>query len=248
MLDYFRHRAICFPKPGATRVASRTIHWVITTVFSTLCSKNGDAERRVPAWLAAMLTLVWCLAWLPQSAAADPRGGAITVVQMRLEQADDGVYLSAQVQFKLPQSVEEVLEKGIAIYFVAESEVYRERWYWTNLKVAQAARYMRLAYQPLSQRWRLNVSPAPITNAGFGLSLGQNFDTLADALDAVRRVGRMRLGDVSEIGDAAVYPVTFRFRLDTSQLPQPFQIPGFGQSDWDISIEQSARLPLEKAQ
>ncbi|MEJ8815913.1 DUF4390 domain-containing protein [Variovorax ureilyticus] len=189
-----------------------------------------------------------CLAWFPGAAKADPHGASVT--QMRLEQADDGIYLTAQVQFELPTLVEEVLEKGIAIYFVAEAEVYRERWYWTDLKVAQAARHMRLAYQPLSRRWRLNVSPVPITNAGFGVSLNQNFDTLADALDGVRRVGRMRLGDLSEIGDAQDHPVTFRFRLDTSQLPRPFQfqIGGLGgQPDWNIAIEKSARLPLEKA-
>ena len=192
-----------------------------------------------------MLILVGFLAFLPALAAADPHGAAVT--QMRLEQADDGVYLTAQVQFELPPSIEEVLEKGIAVYFVAEAELYRERWYWTDLKVAQATRHMRLAYQPLTRRWRLNVSPVPITNAGFGVSLNQNFDTLADALDGVRRVGRMRLGDAAEIGDEGVQPVTFRFRLDTSQLPRPFQISAFGQSDWNISIEKSARLPLEKA-
>jgi hypothetical protein len=191
------------------------------------------------------LLIAWCLAWLPRPVSAGTYGAAVT--QIRLERADDGVYLTAQVEFDLPQIVEDVLDKGIAIYFVAEAEVYRERWYWTDLKVALATRYMRLAYQPLSRRWRLNVSPAPITNAGFGVSLGQNFDTLADALDGVRRIGRMRLGDIAEIGNAERHPVSFRFRLDTSQLPRPFQVPGFGQSDWDISIEKSARLTLESA-
>lgn len=189
--------------------------------------------------------LVWALSvWLPGPARADSRSTAVT--QLRLEQADDGVYLTGQVQFDLPPVVEEVLEKGIAIYFVAEAELYRERWYWTDLKVAQAARYMRLAYQPLTRRWRLNVSPVPITNSGFGVSLNQNFDTLADALDVISRVGRMRLGDLAEIGDDATHPVAFRFRLDTSQLPRPFQIGAVGQSDWNISAEKSVRLPLEK--
>ena len=189
--------------------------------------------------------LLWALsAWLPGPARADSRSTAVT--QLRLEQADDGVYLTAQVQFDLPPVVEEVLEKGIAIYFVAEAELYRERWYWTDLKVAQAARYMRLAYQPLTRRWRLNVSPVPITNSGFGVSLNQNFDTLADALEVISRVGRMRLGDLAEIGDDATHPVAFRFRLDTSQLPRPFQIGAVGQSDWNISAEKSVRLPLEK--
>lgn len=190
--------------------------------------------------------LVWVLsAWLPGSAWADSRGPSIS--HLRLEQADDGVYLTAQVQFELPPVVEEVLEKGIAIYFVAEAELYRERWYWTDLKVAQAARYMRLAYQPLTRRWRLNVSPVPITNSGFGVSLNQNFDTLADALEAISRVGRLRLGDLTEIGDDATQPVSFRFRLDTSQLPRPFQIGAVGQTDWNISVEKSVRLPLEKS-
>src|SRR5438445_270928 len=203
------------------RVASRTMPWVTTTVSSTRCLKSRPAERRWPVRLAALLILVlaWS-AWLTGTARADSRNTAIT--QLRLEQADDGVYLTAQVQFELAPVVEEVLEKGIAIYFVAEAELYRERWYWTDLKVAQAARYMRLAYQPLTRRWRLNVSPVPITNSGFGVSLNQNFDTLADALDGVRRVGRMRLGDISEIGDESNHPVMFRFRLDTSQLPRPF--------------------------
>jgi hypothetical protein len=193
--------------------------------------------------LAAFLLLLSMSAWLPAAAA---EGHNASLSQLRLEQADDGVYLTAQVHFDLPPVIQEVLEKGIAVYFVAEAELYRERWYWTNLKVAQVARYMRLAYQPLTRRWRLNVSSVPITNAGFGVSLNQNFDTLDDALDSVRRIGRMRLGDSAEIGDAPNHDVNFQFRLDTSQLPRPFQIGAFGQSDWNISVETSARLPLEK--
>lgn len=188
--------------------------------------------------------LVWFLAWLPLPSAA--QSPPASVAQLRLEQADDGVYLTAQVEFDLQPLVEEVLEKGIAVYFVAEAEVYRERWYWTDVKVAQAARHMRLAYQPLSRRWRLNVSPVPITNAGFGVSLNQNFDTLEDALDSIRRIGRLRLGDVSEFGDDAHPLVSFRFRLDTSQLPRPFQIGVVGHADWNVSVERQARLKLEK--
>jgi Domain of unknown function (DUF4390) len=198
---------------------------------------------RRPALLAVLLFfLAYPLAWLP--AAAESRDASIS--ELRLEQADDGIYLTALVDFELPPVVAEVLEKGVAIYFVAEAELYRERWYWTDLKVAQAARYMRLAYQPLTRRWRLNVSSVPITNAGFGVSLNQNFDTLDDALDSIRRVGRLRLGDVADIGEAGTHPVNFQFRLDTSQLPRPFQIGAVGDSGWNISVDKTVRLPLEK--
>jgi hypothetical protein len=222
---------------------------VTTTASSTPCLKNARAEcrgRRGATVLAALLlACVLLLSWLPLPAAAQGRAAA-SVTQMRLEQADDGIYLTAAVQFELPSLVEEVLDKGIAIYFVAEAEVFHERWYWTDRKVAQVTRHMRLAYQPLTRRWRLNVSPVPITNSGFGVSLNQNFDTLSEALDGVRRVARLRLGDISEIGDEGPHPVSFRFRLDTSQLPRPFQIGVVGLADWNISVERSARLSLEK--
>jgi hypothetical protein len=218
--------------------------WVITTVSSTPCSKSGRTDRRDLARLAVLLVLAWMLAWLPGRVHAESHEASVT--RLRLDLGDDGVYLTAQVEFDLPPLVEDVLEKGIAVYFVAEAELYRERWYWTDRKVVEVERHMRLAYQPLTRRWRLNVSPVPIINAGFGVTLNQNFDTLQDALDAIRRVGRLRLGDVSEIGDEPLHPVTFRFRLDTSQLPRPFQIGVVGQSDWNISAERSARLPLEK--
>ena len=189
-----------------------------------------------------LLITLWALCWLPRAHASTNA----EVTQLKLERGDDGVYLSATVQFELPNLVEEVLDKGIAIYFVAEAEIYRERWYWMDSRVAQVARHMRLAYQPLTRRWRLNVSPVAITNAGFGASVSQNFDSLEDAMDAVKRVGRLRLGDVSEIGDDPVQSVVFRFRLDTSQLPRPFQIGVVGQSDWNIAVERNLKLPVEK--
>ena len=105
---------------------------------------------------------------------------------------------------------------------------------------------MRLAYQPLTRRWRLNVSPVPISNAGFGASVAQNFDSLQEALEAIKRIGRLRLADAAAIGDDPEHAVVFRFRLDTSQLPRPFQIGAVGQSDWNISVERSVKLPMEK--
>jgi hypothetical protein len=39
--------------------------------------------------------------------------------------------------------------------------------------------------------------------------------------------------------------VDFRFRLDVSQLPRPFQIGAVGESDWTISAGHQQRLVLE---
>lgn len=167
------------------------------------------------------------------------------LTQLRLERTGDDIYLSASLRFTLPGPVQDVLDKGIALYFVAEAEIIRQRWYWTDQKVAQAARHMRLAYQPLTRRWRLNVSPVPIASGISGVTLNQNFDTFAEALEAVSRIGRLRLGSVREIGDDAVQPVMFRFRMDTTQLPRPLQIGLMGQSDWNLAVERVERLSVE---
>ncbi len=222
--------------------------WVNTTVSSTPCSKSTPVEpgglTRRHAVSAAVALLLDGL--LGHAAPAHAESQPPSVRELRLEDSDDGVYLTAVVQFDLPAGVSDVLDKGIAIFFVAEADLYAERWYWTDRKIAHAARHMRLAFQPLTRRWRLNVSPVPITDVGLGVSLNQIYDTLPDAMDAVKRIGRLRLGDRADIGNEASYPVAFSFRLDTSQLPRPFQIGVAGQAEWNIVAERNARLPLEK--
>lgn len=214
------------------------------TAFSTPCCRRPRIEW-CAGWLVALCVLV-LLALPVRAALAQTRTAEVT--QLRLERGDDGVFLSAAVKFDLPPPVLDVLERGIAIHFVAEAELYRERWYWTDQKIAQVARHMRLAYQPLTRRWRVSVSPVAITSTTAGISLAQNFDSLDEALDAVRRIGRLRLGDASEIPGDGPQTVVFRFRLDTSQLPRPFQIGLMGQSDWNVSAERTDKLPVEKLQ
>ena len=175
----------------------------------------------------------------------DAHAQAADVTSLRLERSGDNVYLNALLAFELPPLVLEVLDKGIAVFFIAEAELLRERWYWSDRTVAQASRYLRLAYQPLTRRWRLNEASAPMDNARLGVAFNQNYDTLEEALDAVKHVTRLPLGDVSDLGDQPVYPVVFRFRLDTSLLPRALQIGASGNADWNMKTERSARLALE---
>ena len=162
------------------------------------------------------------------------------VTQLRVERTEEGVLLSAAVDFQLPPVIEDALAKGISMYFVAEASVYRERWYWYDKRLATASRHMRLSYQPLTRRWRLQVSSAPIGSSG--LVLGQNFDSQEEALAAMRRVSRWRIADAGELDAHGDYHVEFRFRLDVSQLPRPFQIGAVGQSEWNIAAARTQRL------
>jgi hypothetical protein len=164
---------------------------------------------------------------------------------LRLERSGEDVLLTASVKFELPMAVEDALLKGVAMIFVAEADVFRDRWYWMNKKVASAERHMRLAYQPLTRRWRLNVATGVITPAGLGVALNQNFDALSDALAAMQRLSRWKIADISDLDLEQRHLIEFRFRLDVSQLPRPLQIGTLGQSDWNISATSNRTLVLE---
>jgi len=183
--------------------------------------------------------MLWLLLGFTQAHAQ----ASADVSQVKVERADDAVQLSAQVQFEIPSAVEDALLKGIPMVFLAEADILRERWYWYDKKVVTAQRSMRLSYQPLTRRWRLNINSG--AGAPVGLALNQSLDSLAQALAIIKRVTLWKIADVAELDASAKYRVEFRFRLDLSQLPRPFQIGAIGQSDWDVSGSVIVPLSLE---
>ncbi|HSV37018.1 MAG TPA: DUF4390 domain-containing protein [Ramlibacter sp.] len=171
---------------------------------------------------------------------------AITEIsQLRVERNEDGVLLSATVKFELPTVIDDALAKGIPMFFVAEAALYRDRWYWYDKQLVTAARHMRLSYQPLTRRWRLVVSSAPIGNSG--LALGQTFDTREEALAAVQRISHWKIAEAGDVDPEVRHNIDFRFRLDVSQLPRPFQIGAVGHADWNITAMRNQRLSIESA-
>ncbi|MDR0225937.1 MAG: DUF4390 domain-containing protein [Burkholderiaceae bacterium] len=166
--------------------------------------------------------------------------GQADITSMQLERSDDGLLLSANLQFELPLQIDDALRQGIPMYFVAEAQVQRERWYWSDQQLATAYRYFRLSHQPLTRRWRLHVSTTPFSSAGQGLALGQTFEHLDDALAAIQRISRWRIMDTPPTQSGV--SVQLRFKIDLSQLPRPLQIGALGRSSWNLQLSRSQVL------
>lgn len=158
------------------------------------------------------------------------------ISQFKLEGNADGVYLSAAVSFELTDQVQDALQKGVPVYFVAQAELVQERWYWTDKKVATVERHLRLAYQALTRKWRLSTSSGSFVVQGLGLALSQSFENLSDALTAIKRVNRWHIADAADLDPNVQYHVNFKFQLDVSQLPRPLQIGVQGQADWSLEL------------
>lgn len=164
--------------------------------------------------------------------ATPARAQGIELAALELTRTDEGLLLGYTTRFELPRAVADAMQKGVPLYFVAEATVRRSRWYWTDKVVARHTRNWRLTWQPLTRRYRLNLG-----------SVGQNYDSLDDALAALQRSGRWLLAEPAELADGGRMLVDFSFRLDTSQLPRPLQISFGGEADWALAIERRIAVP-----
>ncbi|HBH37489.1 MAG TPA: DUF4390 domain-containing protein, partial [Curvibacter sp.] len=119
--------------------------------FITRCWRKARAE--LSAFLACAL--------LGGAVSLHAQPVAVDVSQLELRRNGEAVELNVGLQFELPGPVQDALSKGLPVIFVAEVDIYRERWYWLDKRVASAQRQMRLVYQPLTRRWRLSIGSGP---------------------------------------------------------------------------------------
>lgn len=150
---------------------------------------------------------------------------------LAVQRADGELLLDFDARPALPKSVEDAMQRGVPVYFVAQATLYRSRWYWRDERVARVQRTWRVAYQPLTSSWRV----------GFG-GFNQSFATLPEAMAAASRSSRWKLADLAQLDPDSHYYVEFSYRLDQTQLPSPMQLGLGGQADWALGVERTLRL------
>ena len=179
---------------------------------------------------------------ISQAHAQTPNLPGVEVTELRLEKSEGALLLQSSLRLDLSAVVEDALQKGMPLYFVTEAEITRDRWYWYDKKISTVARHYRLAYQPLTRMWRLNVSREPIGSVGLASSLSQSFQTLPEALSAIRRTVNWKLADLTELDGDNKYTLIFKFRLDVSQLARPFQMTAGSNAEWNLATQKTIRF------
>ena len=178
--------------------------------------------RKNRCLLAIGLLLALCLG-VPTARAATDR---IEVVRAAVETRDDGYYLNGEFDFDLKPRVAEALDRGLTLYFVVEVEVTRSRWYWFDEHNVTAALNFRLSYYALTRQYRVSTG---------NLQLG--LPTLGEALGVIGHVRDWKFAERNTLKPGESYAVAVRMRLDTTQLPKPFQINALTNRDWTLESE-----------
>ncbi len=172
----------------------------------------------------AALSTAALLAWLPAARSAD----AIDVLNVRVEPSADGEawLLSADFSLALTPQLEDAVNKGVPLYFLVEFELLRPRWWWWDERAALATQTHRLSYHALTRQYRVLLNGVP-----------QAFGSLDEALEAMSRLRGWRVMPRDRIRAGTPYEGWLRLRLDTAQLPKPFQITALTSRDWNPQSE-----------
>ena len=166
----------------------------------------------------------------------------ISVRNPRLKANEAGYSLSANFSITFNRRLEDVVNKGVMLYFVADFELQRPRWYWLDEQVISLSRTFQLSYHALTRQYRLSSGP-----------LHQSFASLDEAVGAMSQLRGWQVLDKEAIHEDRVYQAALRLRLDLTQMPKTFQVSALSSRDWTLAsdwlrwrfVPQEASQPAE---
>jgi hypothetical protein len=191
----------------------------LATSFSHFFRGLPGRLRRAGLQLGALVVL---LAALLPNAVAD----GISVRNASIVPDDDGWQLEAQFDVQFSPRLEEAVNRGVPLYFIVEFELSRPRWYWFDEKPIKASQTYKISYTPLLRQYRLSVGNAY-----------QNFTRFEEVTRVLSRLRGWHVADRGVIKKDGTYQAGLRMRLDTGQLPKPFQLNAIASSDWTLASD-----------
>ena len=154
------------------------------------------------------------------------RAEGIEVTSATVEPSEDGWMLDATFDMQFSQRLEEAVNRGVPLYFVVEFELARPRWYWFDEKPVQLSQTYRISYTPLLRQYRLSVG-----------SVYQNFTRFEEVTRVLSRLRGWHVAEKGALKKDQVYQASVRMRLDTAQLPKPFQLNAISSRDWTLDSD-----------
>ena len=170
------------------------------------------------------LRWAFLLAFVVAAPAAHADG--ITLKQARVEAVEEGWQLDAEFDIQFSPRLEEAVNRGVPLYFVLDFEMTRPRWYWFDEKPVHFTQTYKVSYTPLLRQYRLSVG-----------SVYQNFTSFEEVTRVLSKLRGVAIADHNAIKKDSAYQASVRLRLDTAQLPKPFQLNAIASRDWSLSSD-----------
>jgi hypothetical protein len=150
----------------------------------------------------------------------------ISIRNLHLVANDEGYSLVADANINFNTRLEEAVNKGVVLYFAAEFELSRPRWYWLDEQIVRRSKTFQLSYHALTRQYRLSTG-----------ALHQSYATLDETLRVMSHLRNWQVLDKGEIKADQLYVAGLRLRLDLTQMPKTFQVSALANRDWDLSSD-----------
>lgn len=148
------------------------------------------------------------------------------ILSAEVVRGDGGYVLNADIDIELNSRLADAVMRGVSLYFTTELRIERPRWYWLNEVAVDRSLEYRLSYHAITRSYRLSIG-----------TIHQSFDTLEAAVRTMQRVRNWQVAELDQLVAGVSHEAALRFRLDTSQLPKPFQVTAIGSRDWNLSTD-----------
>jgi hypothetical protein len=182
--------------------------------FFTRCFANPD---RPTAFFVVGLMALFAV---PQTVCA---AEDVSLKFAEIRAVNEGYELEAQFVLNPNRTLEDALEKGVALHFIAELEVNHPRSWWFNESIGEATRRMRIYYNLLLRRY--------VVDAGY---VTQTAPTLDEALMILGRIEHWQVLERGALKPGRHYGARLRLRMDASQMAKPLQIGALTNARWDL--------------
>ena len=182
------------------------------------CTRRSRTFRGARIWLlAAFVGFAAIVAWASE----------VSLHNAQLIANEDGYTLSADANINFNTRLEEAVNKGVVLYFTADFELTRPRWYWLDEAVVRRSRTVQLSSHALMTRqYRLSTG-----------ALYQNYTTLDEALRAISHLRNWQVLEKGEVKPGQTYVAALRLQLDLSQMPKTFQVSALANKDWVLTSD-----------
>ncbi len=190
----------------------------MTASILPACARSAERLLRACALLALLVPFLFGQA----AHASDAR-----IVRAEIVRGDGGGYvLNADIDIELNPRLADAVRRGVSLYFTTELRIERPRWYWLNEVAVDRSLEYRLSYHAITRSYRLSIG-----------SFHQSFEKLEAAVNTMQRVRNWQVAEVDQVVAGVSHEAALRFRLDTSQLPKPFQVTAIGSRDWNLGTD-----------
>lgn len=137
---------------------------------------------------------------------------------------DNHYVVNAAISGEPSARLEELVQGGVTMPFVAEFVLTRQRWYWFDEVIFERGMDIRLSYHALTRQYRVSVG-----------NVHRSFPSFEQAMSGLLSLRNWVVADTHQLTTGQSYNAALRFRLDFSQLPKPFQVAAIGNRDLDIT-------------